>query len=186
MNPNYPGIDYGRGLSNIDKETGIRYGVISQHSLVGEALDEIMQNGRDLAREEALREAIGEARANSEDPDSIDEDRIAEDLGLNWETNLYNYLYEEDGLVLTGCLDSDLMVIKSPYYTYAPFCSPCVPGAGNLDGAPTVHEFLTAPVEQLFAAQWPRVYCLGHDWFDGGQAPYIIFRVDQPGTEVLP
>lgn len=27
------GIDYGLGQSNIDKETGIRFGVISQHSL---------------------------------------------------------------------------------------------------------------------------------------------------------
>ena len=30
----YVGIDYGLGRSNIDKATGIRYGVISQHSVI--------------------------------------------------------------------------------------------------------------------------------------------------------
>jgi hypothetical protein len=35
---NYVGIDYGLGLANIDSETGIRFGVIGQHSLMSEAL----------------------------------------------------------------------------------------------------------------------------------------------------
>src|SRR5438876_4739187 len=34
------GIDYGRGQSNVDFQTGIRYGVISQHRLDPEALDD--------------------------------------------------------------------------------------------------------------------------------------------------
>ena len=33
MKDNYAGIDYGRGMSNIDHETGIRYGVINQHQV---------------------------------------------------------------------------------------------------------------------------------------------------------
>ena len=36
METNYKGIDYGLGKTNIDKTSGIRYGVISQHS-VGQA-----------------------------------------------------------------------------------------------------------------------------------------------------
>jgi hypothetical protein len=32
----YAGIDYGLGRANVDHETGIRYGVISQHT-VGQA-----------------------------------------------------------------------------------------------------------------------------------------------------
>lgn len=32
----YPGIDYGRGLTNVDTKTGIRYGVIPHHA-VGDA-----------------------------------------------------------------------------------------------------------------------------------------------------
>src|SRR5688572_15841054 len=34
------GIDYGMGVSNVDRETGIRFGVISQHSVMPEALDD--------------------------------------------------------------------------------------------------------------------------------------------------
>lgn len=44
--------------------------------------------------------------------------------------------YVDDGVLqATTCLDSDIMVLKSPYYTIAPPCSPCVPQAGNLDDA---------------------------------------------------
>ena len=39
------GIDYGNGQTNIDKETGIRYGVISPDSLCPEALDDIKDPG---------------------------------------------------------------------------------------------------------------------------------------------
>jgi hypothetical protein len=55
------------------------------------------------------------------------------------------------------------MVVKSPFYTYAQFCSPCVPGAGNLDNP---------------MAEGVKTYCLGHDWFEGGVAPYPVWRVD--------
>lgn len=31
---NYAGIDYGRGLTNIDPKNGIRYGIIGIHDVV--------------------------------------------------------------------------------------------------------------------------------------------------------
>ena len=37
----YAGIDYGMGRTNIDPETGIRYGVISQHSIMPEAMEDM-------------------------------------------------------------------------------------------------------------------------------------------------
>ena len=37
----YAGIDYGLGQSNVDKANGIRYGVISQHSVIPEAMDDV-------------------------------------------------------------------------------------------------------------------------------------------------
>ena len=44
------GIDYGRGLANVDTDTGVRYGVISVHSLgdwvVGEANLSILRRRR--------------------------------------------------------------------------------------------------------------------------------------------
>lgn len=168
----YKGIDYGLGQSNIDKETGIRFGVISQHSVMSEALDDIMTHGKDVAWESAVKEIEEEIKASEMDEeDKADEieDRI-NDLSNCWETNLGNYLYEQDGYKLTGCLDNDLFVIKSPFYTYAQFCSPCVPGAGNLDNP---------------CSDGPKTYCLGHDWFDDGQAPYLVFSVET-NEEVKP
>ena len=54
------------------------------------------------------------------------------------------------------------MILKSDYYTHAQFCSPCVPGAGNLDSPCDSGE---------------KAYCLGHDWFEDGIAPYPVYRV---------
>ena len=181
----YPGIDYSRGASNCDSENGIRYGVISQNSVMPEALDDIMTHGKDLAWEEALKEAISESKSYAEkagnDPDEIDEDAISDRLSNHWESSFSNYLYEQDGYKLTGCLDNDLFVMKSRYYTHAQFCSPCVPGAGNLD-----NPFVTvAETQNNDAANmgFPKVYCLGHDWFEGGKAPYRVFSVET-GMEI--
>jgi hypothetical protein len=60
------------------------------------------------------------------------------------------------------CLDSDILILKSPFYTFAPFCSPCVPGAGCLD---------TPDLEGV------KTYCFGHGWFEEQIAPYPVFRV---------
>jgi hypothetical protein len=121
------GIDYGRGATNIDHETGIRYGVIAQYS--------VMQAWADSAHP-----------VYPETADDCDEP-------IGWE-------YADDGYELTGCLDSDIMVLKSPYYTLAPFCSPCVPGAGDLNSA---------------RSDGVKTYCLGHDWFEEGVAPYLVY-----------
>ncbi len=66
--------------------------------------------------------------------------------------------------------DSDIFILKSPYYTRAQFCSPCAPGAC----------YLTNPCED-----GERAYCFGHDWFDDGKAPYPVFLVADD-SEVLP
>jgi len=177
----YAGLDYSLGRSNVNKETGIHYGVISQNSVMPEALDDIMTYGEDLAWEEALAEAIAEAKATAAEGEEIDEDSISESLSEGWESSLGNYLYESEGYKLTGCLDSDLFVMASRFFTYAQFCSPCVPGAGNLDSAwETLGKQVSAAeiVTLATAAGFPRAYCLGHDWFDGGRAPYPVFSVE--------
>ena len=52
----YQGIDYGMGRSNIDNETGIRYGVISQNSVNPDEFEDVWQNARDLSYESAVKE----------------------------------------------------------------------------------------------------------------------------------
>jgi hypothetical protein len=80
------------------------------------------------------------------------------------------FSYDAQGYRLTNCLDFDIFVIKSPYYTFAQFCSPCVPGAGNLDNP---------------MPDGVKTYCLGHDWFDESRAPYPVYSVET-GEQVNP
>ena len=59
--------------------------------------------------------------------------------------------------------DTDIFILKSPYYTVCQFCSPCAPGAG----------YVMNTVENGVKA-----YCFGHDCFEDGNAPYPVFRVE--------
>lgn len=95
-----------------------------------------------------------------------------------------SWLWEEDGYELSNCLLSDVFVSKSPYFTYAQFCSPCVPGACNLDNpfeglaVPSGHaSFAEDYGAEAQAIGYVRCYCLGHDFFDGEKAPYEVFSV---------
>jgi hypothetical protein len=103
-----------------------------------------------------------------------------------------DWLWEKDGYELSNCLVSDVFVSKSPYFTYAQFCSPCVPGACNLDNP---FEGLAVPSgrhgsfaedygAEAQAIGYVKCYCLGHDFFDGEKAPYEVFSV-ATGKRVL-
>lgn len=105
---------------------------------------------------------------------------------------------------MTDCLDNDAFIIKSPYYTYAQFCSPCVPGAGNLDNPyiPSGHAKEQIMLVRHIApnAEWeafkshaedagfPKVFCLGYDWFDEfNTCPYpFIFKVENGEPVINP
>ncbi len=160
MNAQYAGIDYGLGLSNVDRNTGIRYGVISQHSVDSDAL---YGNSDDTAYEEAYDAALAEAKLEDPGLDAEDFDPMLEDVGIHIKDAEYE---------IVDCLDSDIMVLRSPYFTFAQFCSPCVPGAGNLDN----------PMGPDSGA---KCYCLGHEWFEDGKAPYTVYSVET-GQEVMP
>lgn len=174
------GIDYGNGKTNIDLETGIRYGVISQHSVSGEALDDMESDYGDPHCPKCGNDAVDMTDDRCvELTGAIDGWNVNDDFGcLHCQQTFRSDevfsdeacgQYLDDGQYkVCGCLDSDLMVILSPYWTRAPFCSPCVPGAGNLDSATT--DVPTIPTQ-------PKTYCLGHDWFDCGYAPYPVYRV---------
>jgi len=189
---NYAGQNYaGRNsVTNLDTATGIRYGVISQHSVSPDALDDIWRKGKDLAYAGALAEHLLEMRSEfisdpANDLEDFDEDSVTQDFADRYSSDggLSDILYESDGYKLTGCLSTDLFVLKSPFYTYAQFCSPCVPGAGNLDSFFQSEENQESKDGTEFAAEaeangFPRVYCLGHDWFESGVAPYGVFSVE--------
>ena len=83
---------------------------------------------------------------------------------------------EEGDCSAIQCLDTDWMVTMSPFITRAQFCSPCVPGAGNLE----------SPCES-----GPVTLCFGHNFFEGEKAPYPVCLLqpwldDQKIVMVLP
>lgn len=185
----YAGIDYSPLGSTINRDvaTNIRYGVISQNSLNPEAYQDIWDNGTDLTfegyKEEAklkIRQALSDYFSDykhGEQPSKLDAvvsdawDAIEQDICDNYESDSPEMFYEKDGYKIKTCLQSDLFVMLSPFFTYAQYCSPCVPGACNLD----------VPLQDSSdSAIWPdsnKCYCLGADWFDDNKPPYPIYSV---------
>lgn len=159
----YIGIDYGSiGQSNRDAKTGIHYGVISQGRLMPEALDDMeMYYGEPTCPKcgNEAKEMAG-SLLDTEDFELDGTDFACESCKYTFDSQdaysdeALGFTYDSDGYKLSDCLDSNVFVLCSPYYTYAQFCSPCVPGAGNLD-TPLTHEDGA-----------PKTYALGLDWFD--------------------
>lgn len=196
----YPGIDYTPigDTTNRDTETGIRYGIISERSL-GDGYqcdDPIRQGGDNLTHMTAVDEvkqnlwrAVADWCPDRKRGEIVDAmwEAVEQEFNERYEEDCDTYRYEKEGYVIQTASNGELFVIDSPYYTYAQFCSPCVPGAGNLD---TVFEHDAAPNlegdEYEAAAQrsgFPKVYCLGPDWFDDEKAPYPVFNVVKPIKE---
>ncbi len=138
---NEAGIDYSMGTANIDKITGIHFGVISQN--------EVLQTWADFS----------EPYYGEEPTDDFEE--YGEPLSWFLDDGEYSAECGEDG---------DIFIVKSPYYTFCRFCSPCAPGAGDLMNFKETDDGI-------------RAYCFGHDWFDSGKAPYPIYSV-KTGKEI--
>lgn len=186
---NYAGIDYGLGKTNIDNETSIRFGVIGQNSegLGPEACEDIWSNGRNLSFEafqaeakdnlrSALSDYFSDHKWSDEKQSKLDRavesafEAIEDELNEQYEEDCDTYLYEQGGYSIQTDSHGDLIILKSPYFTHAQFCSPCFPGGGHLEN----------PCET-----GPKTYCLGHDWFEGSKAPYPVFSVET-GEQVNP
>ena len=163
------GIDYSLGQSNFNPETGIHFGVISSHSLTEWFWDSVENDYGDATCPECGNPATDAATIDAEWAEDqsgeyactacetlFPSDHAFSDEALGWSIDDGEYK-------VSNCLDSDAMILQSPYYTFAQFCSPCVPGAGNLDN----------PCDD-----GAKCYCFGHEWFDGDRAPYPVYRVD--------
>jgi hypothetical protein len=166
------GIDYGMGQTNIDRETGIRFGVIPMNALGEYAWDGFEPDYGPPSCPECGREVKEyDDEAHGEYP----EIRGCADYACESCERVYDSekVYGDEPCGHT-CTDSeysatvdsynDVFILKSPYYTRAQFCSPCAPGAC----------YLTNPCED-----GAKAYCLGEEWFnDESSCPYPIYRVD--------
>lgn len=185
------GIDYGMGKTNIDHETGIRYGVIVHHG-VGQTWYESSEPyyapfcpycGNQVAEiYEEMVELPRCPKCNHEfDPDQSFNN--FDPAGFTYNNDRYICNQEYD--------DPDIFVIKSPYFTYCKFCSPCAPGAGylmdwfkvngeritekDLENIPAIFERYKQKAEN---AGYIRAYCFSHDFFPDNKAPYPVFSVE--------
>jgi hypothetical protein len=171
------GTDYGMGQTNIDTETGIRYGVISQHEVLQAWADSSEPDYGPPTCGKCGNEAVELDHPDIPDLDDDEDSEGWEQEGDDyaclscqrtfWSDDAYgdepNGFYLDDGEYKATCgSDGDIFVLKSPYYTRAEFCSPCAPGAC----------YLTNPTDD-----GEKAYCFGHEWFDGGVAPYPVYRV---------
>jgi hypothetical protein len=161
-------------LSNVDEKTGIRYGVIHMNDLSSYAMDDIFTHGEDVGFEQMRQQAKDDlARAIASaiddygqigDPDEVAAEII--DNAVEWHEcdSSGPYEYDAEGVSIRTMSDNtELFVLKSPYYTHCQFCSPCAPGAG----------YLMNP-----CPDGPKTYCLGHDWFEDNKAPYPVYSVE--------
>ena len=158
MSTDYRGIDYGRGKTNIDP-TGIRFGVISQN--------EVLQAWADSS------EPVVEFHCphcgheiESSDVEECPSCKKALTERDFQDTEASSYIYKKDGYEASCGESGDIFIMKSPYFTYAQYCSPCAPGACHLE-----HP-LNDP------DHYNRCYCFGADWFDDEKAPYDVYSIE--------
>lgn len=171
----YPGIDYGLGAINIDPETGIRFGVISMNALACYAWESFEADYGEPTCPKCGNEVVDYDDEKHGDYDHFNYDHgTCCDYACETCTHILEsetcFGDEPNGYTLNdgeyqASVDSynDVIVLKSPYYTYAQFCSPCMPGAGHLENP---------------CPAGPKTYCLDKSWFDGAKAPYPVFSVE--------
>ena len=186
----YNGTDYSGGLSNIDQSTGIHFGVISAGKLNDKWYEESepqypvpccpecgTELGLDLPEEyqfvdeEEPRELESdEAERWCASCETVMSQRDYEKVQEETEADVS--VYEDEDYFATQQIgsfatDDDIFIVRSTYYTFAVFCSPCAPGACNL----------TVPITDPDELS-PKAYCFGHEWFEDDIAPYPVYDVE--------
>ena len=171
---NYAGINYAGSNSNAnkDKKNNIRYGVINQNKVGNAWFDESepYYGDLDLVCPNCDHSYLALIEyTDCPECDSPNECDCIEPVSF--------FVDDKEYSAECSCDDSmDIFIQKSPYFTYAQFCSPCAPGACHLEN-PLDHK-----------EDNNKAYCLGHDWFESGKAPYPVYSVKtgqliEPGKE---
>jgi len=168
----YAGINYAPGrITNIDLETGIRYGVIPFQELGQVWFDE----SEPYYEEPCCPECgfpISDREEGTVCPQCKHE---VEDGEFDFEEPTSFFIDNEEISAEQPNDNTDIWVLKSKYFTYAQFCSPCAPGAC----------YLMSWLAEDARTDGNKAYCFGHDWFEDGKAPYPVFDVET-GEEVKP
>jgi len=192
------GIDYSMGTANFNPNTGIHFGVISQNVVLQAWADSseadypspIDTNDFECPK---CREVYFPTEKDDWG-DTVECKECGEEFELeDMDLEPYGFVLD-DGEYKASCgEDGDIFILRSPYFTYCQFCSPCAPGAGYLMN-PFVNEWVNSgtgergvnsaedyPEDYKIKAHYagfPKTYCFGHDWFYEGKAPYPVYLVD--------
>ena len=164
------GIDYGRGKTNIDTATGVRFGILSANTRsLSEWFWEDVESkytarcpkcGNDATGIDTIECTDGWEEAEYDFPDFACEccEYVFGESAYGDEPDAR--LLSADGYEGFVGDHNDIWVTKSPYRTFGRFCSPCAPGAVSIgtDGN-------------------AECYCLGPEWFTDESAPYDIWEV---------
>lgn len=211
-------FDYGLGRTNIDLSNGIRYGVISTHSLDASFWESVENDygppscpkcgsenlvSGDAVTDDDAEEGYEPYRGRSCVGDHwcescriyFDHEDATPDDPIGW--NLFEVENGETVFHAVDCLDSDVMVLKSRYYTFAPFCSPCVPGAGNLDStSDNMLAFVRTSLRRIghadlsgpddFVPFGVKTYCPDKLYFSKGACPYPYWSVETNELAYVP
>lgn len=189
MSNSKAGIDYGNGLTNVDHATGIRYGVISMHAVTQAWCDSSEADYGEAHCPMCEGPVVSADELTSDEFDNFNApEHGCADYGCRqcehtfdssecFPEDALSHGYADDGYeAVQGHDDSDIFITLSPFYTWAPFASPCAPGAGYIsDDASKARD----------ESNGVKTYCFGHDWFEAGTAPYRVYRVADD-SEVLP
>lgn len=177
-------------MPNFDEKTGIRYGVISPHSISSNCDYDLYAgpNSTDPYYKSARDDIIGglnivfeKAGIWNEEKQNDIRDEILEYFNDHYENpdGQMDYSDKEYDLHVSGD-NFGIFVMRSPYYTYCRNCSPCAPGAGDLDSPIDPVNLDLSTLEHISA----KTLCLGPEWFDkeddqySRKIPYRVFRVD--------
>jgi hypothetical protein len=172
---------------NIDLETGIHYGAISQNEVLQAWADDSEPVYSDCRFCPDCGEIVTKTNdVNFDDYEDVTEENKEDEFFCtscltgcdepDYPPQAAYYSYEKDGYA-AFCNEHGIIVIeKSPYYTEARECSPCYPNAGDL----------STPDKGAL-----KTYCFGYDWFGNNEYPYPIYHVDNgelvqhPGCQFL-
>ena len=174
-------------MTNFNELIGIRFGVISPHSISSEALNDIYMTGTDPHYQCGIDEITRDYKNECEESEMEFNQDVLDSRIQDFSDSYCNpdgqmdYSDTEYDLHVSGD-NFGIFVMRSPYYTYCRSCSPCAPGAGDLD---------TPYAEWPDMDQCDKTLCLGPEWFDtekfeySRKIPYRVFRVDDD-VEVVP
>lgn len=174
MTKTYPGIDYGLGRTNIS-QSGIRYGVIPAHDVGQSWYDDAEPDYGEPACPKCGNEVkpckhdyarFEHAKHECDDYVCLKCKYVFGSESAFGDTP-QAFTYDREGYKASqGGDDCDIFILESPFFTFAQFCSPCAPGAC----------YLRSPLKDQDPNN--RAFCFGHDWFEGGVAPYPVYSVE--------